>query len=41
MKLSKKMKKLLLDEIAFVIVAMEKEENDEKKLFYFRGFLGQ
>lgn len=37
MKLSKKMKKLLLDEIAYVITAMETEENDEKKLYYFSG----
>ena len=35
MKLSKQMKKLLLDEIAYVITAMEAEENDEKKLYYF------
>ncbi len=40
MKLSKPMKKILMDEIAYVIDAMEKDDNDEKKLYYFSGIHG-
>ena len=40
MKLSKSMKKILIDEITYVIDAMEKEDNDEKKLYYFSGIHG-
>lgn len=40
MKLSKAMKKILIDEITYVINAMEKEDNDEKKLYYFSGIHG-
>lgn len=40
MKLSKSMKKLLVDEIVYVTNAMEKEGDDEKKLYFFSGIQG-